>query len=110
MVKNKVATPARMPTIQLVRLLITPLSVGLPPAAHTSPRGSPRRPRRDLTARDAHDHARARQAADEEARGAGVTLLGLYVTVTVTDPGLLSRATADTEASAETSKIRLQRL
>jgi hypothetical protein len=32
------------------------------------------------------------------------------VTVTVTDPGLLSRATADTEASAETSKIRLQRL
>ena len=69
-----------------------------------------RRTRRDMTARDAHDHARARQAADEEARGAGVTLLGLYVTVTVTDPALLSRATADTEASAETSKIRLQRL
>ncbi len=69
-----------------------------------------RRTRRDMTARDAHDHARARQAADEEARGAGVTLLGLYVTVTVTDPGLLSRAAADTEASAETSKIRLQRL
>ncbi len=69
-----------------------------------------RRTRRDMTARDAHDHARARQAADEEARGAGVSLLGLYVTVTVTDPGLLSRAAADTEASAETSKIRLQRL
>jgi hypothetical protein len=69
-----------------------------------------RRTRRDMTARDAHDHARARQAADEEARGAGVSLLGLYVTVTVTDPGLLSRATADTEASAEASKIRLQRL
>jgi hypothetical protein len=32
------------------------------------------------------------------------------VTVTVTDPGLLSRATADTEASAEASKIWLQRL
>jgi hypothetical protein len=69
-----------------------------------------RRTRRDLTARDAHDHARARQAADEEARGAGVSLLGLYVTVTVTDPGQLPRATADTEASAESSKIRLQRL
>jgi hypothetical protein len=69
-----------------------------------------RRTRRDMTARDAHDHARARQAADEEARGAGVSFLGLYVTVTVTDPGLLSRAAADTEACAETSKIRLQRL
>ena len=69
-----------------------------------------RRTRRDVTARDAHDHARARQAADEEARGAGVSLLGLYVTVTVTDPAQLSRATADTEAAAESSKIRLQRL
>ena len=67
-----------------------------------------RRTRRDVTARDTHDHARARQAADEEARGAGVSLLGLYVTVT--DPAQLSRATADTEASAEASKIRLQRL
>jgi hypothetical protein len=69
-----------------------------------------RRTRRDLTARDSHDHARARQAADEEARGAGVSLLGLYVTVTVTDLALLSRAAADTEASAESSRIRLQRL
>lgn len=69
-----------------------------------------RRTRRDVTARDAHDHARARQAADEEARGAGVSLLGLYVTVTVTDPSQLPRATADTEAAAESSKIRLQRL
>ena len=69
-----------------------------------------RRTRRDVTARDVHDQARARQAADEEARGAGVSLLGLYVTVTVTDPEQLSRATADTEACAESSKIRLQRL
>ena len=69
-----------------------------------------RRTRRDVTARDAHDQARARQAADEEARGAGVGLLGLYVTVTVTDPAQLPRATADTEAAAEASKIRLQRL
>ncbi len=69
-----------------------------------------RRTRRDVTARDAHDQARARQAADEEARGAGVSLLGLYVTVTVTDPAHMARATADTEAAAEASKIRLQRL
>ena len=69
-----------------------------------------RRTRRDVTARDAHDHARARQAADEEARGAGVSLLGLYVTVTVTDPAQLARAVADTEAAAESSKIRLQRM
>jgi hypothetical protein len=69
-----------------------------------------RRTRRDVTARDTQDHARARQAADEEARGAGVSLLGLYVTVTVTDPAQLPRAVADTEAAAEASKIRLQRL
>jgi hypothetical protein len=69
-----------------------------------------RRTRRDVTARDVHDHARARQAADEEARGAGVSLLGVYVTVTVTDPTQLSRAAADTEAAAESSRIRLQRL
>jgi hypothetical protein len=69
-----------------------------------------RRTRRDVTARDLHDHARARQAADEEARGAGVSLLGLYVTVTVTDPAHLPRAAADTEAAAESSRIRLQRL
>jgi hypothetical protein len=69
-----------------------------------------RRTRRDVTARDSHDQARARQAADEEARGAGVSLIGLYATVTVTDPAQLTRAVADTEASAEASKIRLQRL
>ena len=69
-----------------------------------------RRTRRDVTARDLHDHARARQAADEEARGAGVSLLGLYVTVTVTDSAELPRAVADTEAAAEASRIRLQRL
>jgi hypothetical protein len=69
-----------------------------------------RRTRRDVTARDVHDQARARQAADEEARGAGVSLLGLYVTVTVTDPADLSRAVADTEAAADASKVRLQRL
>lgn len=69
-----------------------------------------RRTRRDMTARDAHDHARARQAADEEAQGAGVGLIGLYVTVTVTDPARLGQAVTDTEACAEFSKIALRRL
>lgn len=64
---------------------------------------------RDETARDAIDQARARQAAAEEAAGAGVCLMSLHVTVTVTDESELARAIAWTEASAEGSKIRLRR-
>lgn len=69
-----------------------------------------RRTRRDVTARDSADAARARQAAAEEAAGAGVCLLGVYATVTVTDEDDLLRAAADVESAAETSKIRLQRM
>ncbi|WP_066946648.1 SCO6880 family protein [Microtetraspora fusca] len=69
-----------------------------------------RRTGRDETARDAFDQARARQAAAEEATGAGVTLVTLYVTTTVTDPEDLPRAVAATEAAAEGSRIRLRRL
>ena len=69
-----------------------------------------RRTHRDATARDAFDHARARQAAMEEAQGAGVTLVSLYVTVTVTDEAELPRAVAGTESAAGSSKIQLQRL
>ena len=69
-----------------------------------------RRTGRDETARDSHDQARARQAAAEEAAGAGVGLISLYVTVTVTDPAELPRAAAETEAAAESSKIRLRRM
>ncbi len=65
---------------------------------------------RDETARDAHDQARARQAAAEEAAGAGVCLVSLYVTVTVTREEDLPRAAAWTEAAAESSKIRLRRM
>ena len=65
---------------------------------------------RDETARDAHDQARARQAAAEEAAGAGVCLISLYVTVTVTAHQDLPRAAAWTEAAAESSKIRLRRM
>jgi len=69
-----------------------------------------RRTGRDETARDAYDQARARQAAAEEAMGAGVTLVTLYVTTTVTDLADLPDAAARTEGAAETSRIRLRRL
>ena len=69
-----------------------------------------RRTGRDETARDSHDQARVRQAAAEEAAGAGVCLVSLYVTVTVADAAELPRATAETEAAAESSRIRLRRM
>ncbi|HEU5023620.1 MAG TPA: SCO6880 family protein [Spirillospora sp.] len=69
-----------------------------------------RRTGRDETARDSWDSARARQAAAEEAMGAGVCLVSMYATVTVTDPEQLRRAVAHVEASADAAKIRLRRL
>jgi hypothetical protein len=69
-----------------------------------------RRTGRDETARDSYDQARARQAAAEEAAGAGVCLVSLYVTVTVPSDAELPRAAAETEAAAESSKIRLRRM
>jgi hypothetical protein len=65
---------------------------------------------RDETARDVHDQARARQAAAEEAAGAGVCLISMFITVTVTSVDDLARAVAWTEAAAESSKIRLRRM
>ncbi|ROO88112.1 hypothetical protein EDD29_5770 [Actinocorallia herbida] len=69
-----------------------------------------RRTGRDETAHDAWDAARARQAAAEEAAGAGLCLVSLYATVTITDPGQLPHAVGDVESAAESSKIRLRRL
>ncbi|WP_433501743.1 SCO6880 family protein (plasmid) [Sphaerimonospora sp. CA-214678] len=69
-----------------------------------------RRTGRDETARDAFDQARARQAASEEAIGAGVCLAAMFVTVTVLDAADLPQAIATTEAAAESSKIRLRLL
>src|SRR6185503_1789459 len=48
--------------------------------------------RRDESARDATDRERAQRAAWEEATGAGIGFLSLFVTVTVTDPDQLPRA------------------
>ena len=69
-----------------------------------------RRTGRDETARDSYDQARARQAAAEEAAGAGVGLVSMYVTVTVGSEAELPRAAAETEAAAESSRIRLRRM
>jgi len=65
---------------------------------------------RDETARDSYDQARARRAAAEEAAGAGVCLVSMYVTVTVGSEAELARAAAETEAAAESSRIRLRRM
>ncbi len=67
-----------------------------------------RRTGREETARDSYDQARARQAAAEEAAGAGVCLTSMYVTVTVGSQAELPRAAAETEAAAESSRIRLR--
>lgn len=62
----------------------------------------------DETARDRADEARARQAAEEEAHGAGVGLWGMYVTTTVEDERVLADAVADLEARARNAKLRLR--
>ena len=64
----------------------------------------------DPTARDIADHEQAAQAAREEALGAGVGLISLWVTTTVLDPADLGRAVADVESRSETCKVRLRRL
>jgi len=66
--------------------------------------------KRDETARDAADRDRARQAAQEEAEGAGVVLVSMYVTATVTSDVELAEAVSDVEARADQSKIQLRRL
>jgi len=66
--------------------------------------------RRDESARDATDRERALRAAREEAVGAGIGLMSLFVTVTVVDPTQLDRAVADVEARADAAKVRLRRM
>jgi hypothetical protein len=66
--------------------------------------------RRDESARDHADRERAMQTAREEATGAGVGLMSLFVTTTVLNPDDLGRAVADVESRADVAKIRLRRL
>jgi len=67
---------------------------------------------RDTSARDRADAERAARAAREEAIGAGVVLMSLYVTVTVPAEQAdeqLRRAVADVESRAGMARIRLRR-
>lgn len=65
---------------------------------------------RDTQARDSVDAAAASRAAREEAQGAGVVLMSMYVTTTVLDPADLVKAASDVETRADSAKIRLRRL
>ncbi|NAZ81037.1 hypothetical protein GTR02_04305 [Kineococcus sp. R8] len=65
---------------------------------------------RDATARDQADQEQAQNAAREEALGAGVVLMSLYATITVTDPDDLPAAVADVEARADQSKVQVRRM
>jgi len=64
----------------------------------------------DPKARDLADHEQALQAAREEALGAGIGFVSVFVTVSVLDEADLGQAVADIEARAETAKLRLRRL
>lgn len=66
--------------------------------------------RRDESARDLADRERAMQTAREEATGAGVGLMSLFVTVTALDADDLGKAVADVESRADVAKIRIRRL
>jgi hypothetical protein len=67
-----------------------------------------RKTKRDETQRDRDDAHRARQAAQEEAQGAGLGLFTVWVTTTVTDQAMLPAAIADVEERAGQSKLRLR--
>nr|WP_232323951.1 SCO6880 family protein [Catenuloplanes japonicus] len=65
--------------------------------------------RRDENARERADRARALRTAREEAAGAGVGLMSLFATITVTDRDQLPAAVAEVETRAEASRVRLRR-
>lgn len=67
-----------------------------------------RKSRRDPTAREAADRARAVRAARQEARGAGLVQFTLHVTATVTDPADLEEARSEVERAAGDSRLKLR--
>lgn len=114
-VLTRLLSPGRFP--KRVTLLYRPLSAGAPARVLESQvnaaafRDAYRRAqKRDETARDAADREQARRAAQEEALGAGVVLMSLYVTVTALEDGQLAEAVADIEARADQCKVQLRRL
>ena len=114
-VLTRLLSPGRHP--KRVTLLYRPLSAGAAGRVLESQvnaaafRDAYRRAqKRDETARDAADRERAQRAAQEEAQGAGVVLLSMYVTVTTTDLDALPEAVADVESRADQCKIQVRRL
>ena len=118
-VTDRVLTPLLAPGVypRRVTLLIEPL--GAEAAAqqveseitnNSMRRAWAQRTKRDETQRDRDDQARAMQAAQEEAQGAGVCRFTTYVTTTVMAEADLPAATADVEQRAGQAKIRLRRL
>ncbi|MDT7656886.1 MAG: hypothetical protein QOF38_1601 [Pseudonocardiales bacterium] len=105
------------PYSRRVSLLYLPYPADLAPARVESEvtagqmrRAWSQRTRRDETQRDRDDRDRAVAAAREEAEGAGVGRLTVYVTTTVTDPSEVPGAIADVEQRAGAAKLRLRRL
>lgn len=64
--------------------------------------------KRDPTAREQADRARAVRAATQEARGAGLVQFAMYVTTTVTDRDDLDDACREVERAAGDSKLKLR--
>lgn len=114
-VLSHVLAPGRWP--KRVTLLLRPLPAGTAARVLESQvQASTFRSRlrqqtgRDATAHDEQDAAQASQAAQEEAAGAGVVLASMYATVTVADEDDLPAATADLEARADHSRLRVRPL
>jgi hypothetical protein len=118
-VTDRVLTPLLAPGVypRRVTLLREPLAaeaagaqVEAEIANNSMRRAWAARSKRDETQRDRDDQARAMQAAQEEAQGAGVCRFSMYVTTTVLAQTDLPAATADVEQRAGQAKIRLRRL
>ena len=118
-VNAAVLTPLIAPGIhpKRITLLYRPYSVGeAARIAEQEKSGAQFRERlaarsgKDPTARDTTDTQHANRQAAEEAAGAGICRVSLWVTVTVTHPEDLPVAVADVEARADAAKIQLRRL
>lgn len=114
-VLTRLLSPGRHP--KRVTLLYRPLSAGAAARVLESQvnaaafRDAYRRAqKRDETARDAADREQAQRAAQEEARGAGVVLISMYVTVTAAERDDLAEAVADIESRADQCKVQVRRL
>ena len=111
----RLVTPGRYP--KRVTLMYRPMSAGQAAGAVEKEHNAAqfrsavaRAKKKDQTARDSADMEHARQAAHEEAVGAGVGAISIVATVTVEDEADLGRAIADIESRGEAAKVRLRRL